>query len=448
MSIVEAIAAAGVIGCGGAGFPTHVKLNSQPRYLIVNGAECEPLLRTDRYLLRSFAPRLVAALSALGRELGAEHSVIALKRSYTAEIAALEAAIAEAAAPVSLHLLESFYPAGDEQTVVYEVAGQVAPPAGIPLDVGAVVINAATLLCISDAMQGQPFVDKYLTITGEVAEPLILHVPLGISLGECITAAGGATVRDFAVLLGGPMMGKVVADAEAWNLPVTKTTSGLVVLPADHQLAADGQLSMERMVKQARVACIRCAMCSDLCPRHLLGHPIEPHKIMRSLALGGSLAELAASPVGRSAALCCECGICELVACPMGLKPRRVNGELKKLLAAAGQRYPKGAGQGPLHPWRDLRKLPTRRAAVRSGVYRYQREISECRQLSASQVSLCLRQQIGAPCQPLVQAGDSVSRGQLVAAIPEGKLGANLHASIDGIVERADSMIVIKGRQI
>ena len=133
MNLAETIRAAGIVGCGGAGFPTHVKYTGgQTETILVNGAECEPLLATDRYLMRHFAREIVSAAAALGRETGAKRCVIALKAAYTAERAALEAAIAEQAAPVALHLLESFFPAGDEQSLVFEVTGRVVPPGGIP----------------------------------------------------------------------------------------------------------------------------------------------------------------------------------------------------------------------------------------------------------------------------------------------------------------------------
>ena len=133
MSIIDAIFQAGVVGCGGAGFPTHQKLSGQGiRHLIINGAECEPLLGTDRWLMRSRPGDIVAAAAAVAKEIGAEDCTIGLKKSYTREIVALETAIRklpQGAVPVRLHTVESFYPAGDEQVLVYEVTGKVVPPA-------------------------------------------------------------------------------------------------------------------------------------------------------------------------------------------------------------------------------------------------------------------------------------------------------------------------------
>lgn len=234
MNLAETIRAAGIVGCGGAGFPTHVKYTGgQTETILVNGAECEPLLATDRYLMRHFAREIVSAAAALGRETGAKRCVIALKAAYTAERAALEAAIAEQAAPVALHLLESFFPAGDEQSLVFEVTGRVVPPGGIPLAVGCVVNNTATVLCIHHAMEGRPFTQKYLTVTGEVAAPCIVKAPVGTPVEACIALAGGTPLSDYAVVNGGPMMGRPMTREEAGHAYVTKTMSGLIVLPPD-----------------------------------------------------------------------------------------------------------------------------------------------------------------------------------------------------------------------
>lgn len=449
MSAAEQIRAAGIVGCGGAGFPTHVKYGGKAEYLIMNGAECEPLLHTDRYLMRNYAGALVQTLASLAGELCAEHCVIALKREYTDEISALRSAVEGCGAPVRLHLLDSFYPAGDEQTLVYEVAGRVVPPAGIPMDVGCVVSNTATVLAVSDALREIPFTHKYLTVTGEVRSPVVLRVPVGTALEACIALAGGALTGEYCVLLGGPMMGRVLSCEQAREGYVTKTTSGLVVLPADHPLAERAGADLVHMLNRARAACIRCSQCTELCPRHLLGHPIAPHQVMRLLAAGETPESLPLdNPVAQSALLCCECGICELVACPMGLQPRRINALMKKRLAAAGVRYPKGQGQGEVVPERALRKLPTLRAAARAGVLAYRdRPVERFEAADTQQVCLALNQQIGAPCVPVVETGARVDEGALIARCPEGKLGADLHASIGGVVRCVPGAIWISAQK-
>jgi len=452
MSIIQQIFDAGIVGCGGAGFPTHAKLSGKGiRTLILNGAECEPLLGTDRWLMRNRPGDIVAAAAAVAKEVGAEECVIGLKKAYTREIVALETAIRKlprTAVPVRLHTMESFYPAGDEQVLVYEVTGQVVPPAGIPLDVGAVVSNVATMAAVFDAMNGVPFTHKYLTVTGEVAEPKILHVPIGTSYTDCIRLAGGATVDDWIAVNGGPMMGKPMSMAEAAGAVVTKTTSGILILRADGAVGRANQISLEHMKNRAAASCIQCSYCTELCPRHLLGHPLEPHKIMRKMAISPDITQLLDDPDVRKAALCCQCGVCESYACPMGLQPRRVNAMLKEALGKAGIRYPKGEGEYSPLPERRNRKIPTQRAAARAGVLAYYHTgLDRMEEFQPDAVTLPLDQQIGAPCRPVVREGDQVAEGQLVAACPEGKLGANLHASITGTVTKADGSITIQERR-
>ena len=121
------------------------------------------------------------------------------------------------------------------------------------------------------------------------------------------------------------MMGKRMTRTQAADACITKTTSGILLLPDIGPIAAAEKISVEHMKNRARSACIQCSQCTDLCPRHLLGHPIEPHRIMRKLAFAGAFSEILDDPAVQNAALCCECGVCELFACPMSLQPRRVN---------------------------------------------------------------------------------------------------------------------------
>ena len=132
--------------------------------------------------------------------------------------------------------MKNFYPAGDEQIMVCDVTGRTVPPSGIPLDVGAVVSNLATVYSIYNASQGQPFTEKYLTVTGAVNSPCIVRAPLGTSFAECLLLAGGSSLSSFHVIAGGPMMGKCYRKEEAAGLTVTKTTSGYIIVADDTPL--------------------------------------------------------------------------------------------------------------------------------------------------------------------------------------------------------------------
>lgn len=446
-ALIDTIFAAGIIGCGGAGFPTHVKLGGGAKRLILNGAECEPLLRTDRYVMLHYADKVIRAASAVRTELGGIPCTVALKAAYREETAALRKAIEEIDPEIELFGLDTFYPAGDEQVIVAEVTGSAVPPAGIPLDVGCVMSNVTTMYCICNAMDGMPFTRKILTVNGLVAKPQVIRVSVGTSFAECISLCGGVTDENYIIVAGGPMMGKRMTKEEAECARVGKTTSGILVLSDTGYIANSMKVSVEHMKNRAKAACIQCSQCTQLCPRHLLGHPIEPHKIMRKIARSNDISELLDDPDIRRAAICCECGVCEIYACPMRLQPRRVNSMLKAELAKAGIRYPKGEGQTDISPMRDSRRVPTRRAAARAGALPFFDACSTDELLSyiPQGVEIALKQGAGAPSVPVVRDGEHVKEGDLIAKCPEGKLGSNLHASIAGTVTVRSGSIRIDG---
>lgn len=428
MNLVEAIGAAGVVGCGGAGYPAQGKLKGSFKYFVINGAECEPLLRTDRYLMLNKAREIVQAATIIKREMNIPHCCIALKEHYADETAALRTAIKELDAPVELFLLDSFYPAGDKQVIVYEVTGIVIPPAGSTGRAGVLLYNVGTVYEIYHALQGRPFIYKYLTVTGEVRKPVIVKAPIGTSIGECIALAGGAKIRDYRIVSGGPMMGKPATE----DMPVTKTTSGILVLPADSKTLAYGETDVRHMLNRARSACIQCSYCTQLCPRHLLGHPLEPHKIMRKLSTGEDIAGMLEDKDIQGAALCCDCGICELYACPMELQPRRVNGLIKAELKKAGIRYQAEDKVYEPLPGRNDRRAPTARVAARADVWEYNDYvIRELVKAEPKAVDIPMKMHSGAPCTPVVSVGDLVRAGDVIGTSSDG-VGTNIHASISG----------------
>lgn len=236
------------------GFPTDRKLCGKFRYLIANGAECEPLLRTDRYLMREKAPEIVRIMAALAEFLQVERCVIALKDHYHAELAALRKAVAESGADVKIFELQNFYPAGDEQMIVREVTGEIVPPTKIPAAVGAVVDNIATIYAIGEAMEGKTFTHKYLTVTGEVAHPVVLRVPIGTSLQACIDLAGRRNVPQSLHYDGRPSDGQACRAEAMDTAVVTKTTSGILVLPEGCANESRDRVSVEAMIHRAKAA--------------------------------------------------------------------------------------------------------------------------------------------------------------------------------------------------
>ena len=442
-NIIEKIAAAGVVGCGGAGYPAHGKLKGTFDFFIINGAECEPLLRTDRYLMLNKAREIVSAAKEIKEEMNIPRCIIALKDHYSEEISALEAAIQEMSAPIEIFKLGSFYPAGDKQVIVYEVTGIVIPPAGSTGASGVLLYNVGTVYEIYHALKNRPFIYKYLTITGEVKNPIILKVPIGTSIRECIEMAGGTTISDYRIVSGGPMMGKPSSE----DMPVTKTTSGILVLPDNSKTLSYGSVDVRHMLNRAKSSCIQCSYCTQLCPRHLLGHPIEPHRIMRKLANNSDISTMIDDPIIQAASLCCDCGICEIYACPMGLQPRRINALVRTELKKVGFRYKADEKKYEPLPDRNERRAPTSKVAARADVWKYNDfVIRKLLVANPSRVEIPLKMHSGPPASPIVSAGDEVKVGDLIAKSTDG-VGVCIHASINGRIESVSDRIVIIGME-
>jgi len=439
MSITtELLAKAGIVGAGGAGFPTHVKLSGQADTVVINGAECEPLLHKDKELIVHYGESVVEGLSRAMELTGAKRGVIGIKRKYTHVIESIRPKLR---AGMEIGPLDDVYPSGDEFILIWQTLGRVIPPGGIPLNVGAVVMNVETAYNVARA-DLYPVVEKFVSVAGAVKNPCSVRVPIGAPLSACLAAAGGASIDDPAFVLGGAMMGQL---AETLDGPVTKTTGGIIVLPQDHFIIQRKRWDWNRTQRVAKSACDQCSHCTEMCPRYLLGHPIEPAKSMRSIGFSGTgRAEVPAT------VFCSECNLCSYCSCPEGLDPKGVNVENKRRILAEKRRME----NPPFHPERaaalmELRQTPTSRLMRRIGldVFVNKGELLD-KAIDVPSVSLLLKQHIGAPLTAVVTVGQKVKRGEPVAVRPvtDGRaaLGADLHASIDGTVTAvSDKEIVI-----
>ena len=424
-AISDKARAAGLVGAGGAGFPTHVKLAGQAEIYLVNGAECEPLLKVDQQLARQYAAQLVRGLELAMQAVGAREGVIALKAKYAEAIEALTPLLKPG---MRIHILKDVYPAGDEVITIWMATGRRVPPAGLPKDVGVAVNNVLTLINLARAVDDDaPVITRTLTVTGAVAKPVTVTVPLGISLREALDMAGGSTVAEAAYIDGGPMMGKLLTSLDA---PVTKTTGGLIVLPSDHVLIRRRTKNERAILEVARTTCEQCLLCTELCPRHIIGHELPPHLIVRSV----NYHHFGQPSTLLSALTCSECAVCEAWACPVDISPMRLNQMLKVQLRKEGARYT-GSLQ-PADPMAEHRLVPVSRLVAKLAIGEYNRKAPlDETPYPPQRVVLPLRQHVGAPSLPCVAEGDTVERGQLVAEIAPGALGARIHASISGRVE-------------
>src|ERR1051325_427725 len=227
----EQLRECGVVGAGGAGFPTYVKAQSKVEYLIANGAECEPLIHKDAELMRHFPAEILSGMTTMMDAIGAKTGKFGVKTKNAEAIEALKHNLKTDR--IEFVMLGDFSPSGDEYELVYTATGRLIPPAGIPLNVGCVVNNVETLYNVHLARQDRPVTEKFLSVTGAVREAKSFWAPIGMSFRELIALAGGATVADFGIFVSGLMMGTLTFDLDD---VVTKTTGGLIILPRDHYL--------------------------------------------------------------------------------------------------------------------------------------------------------------------------------------------------------------------
>jgi Na+-translocating ferredoxin:NAD+ oxidoreductase RnfC subunit len=434
MTLVEKVRQAGVVGAGGGGFPTHIKLAAKADTIIANGAECEPLLHKDAVIMEREAAALVRGLLLAGEAVGAREAVIGIKAKKKHAVEAVEKACQ--GTPVRVHLLGDYYPAGDEYELVYEVTGRLIPPGGIPIQAGVLVQNVETCVNIAAAEEGKPVTHKMLTIAGAVRKPVTLRVPIGIPYRECLEFAGGATTDQPVLCIGGLMMGQTEEDLDT---PVVKTATGVVVLPRDHHIIRRKLAPPQARDRIGKSACDQCRYCTEYCPRYLLGYAVEPHQVMRSLAFTATGAE----HWNQLAALCCACGLCTLYACPEELFPKEACDQSKAEMRRANFNWTRPSTV-TAHGMRDGRHVPidalTRRLHV--GQYDLPAPLWSGT-VNPAQLLLSLRQGAGAACEAMVKAGDRVTAGQVIGEPPAKAAGARLHSPLAGEVREVTSRHIL-----
>jgi len=415
----------GVVGAGGAGFPTYVKAQSQVEFLIANGAECEPLIHKDAELMKHFPDGILAGMTSMMSAVGAKSGKFGIKSKNAEALEALKHSLKTD--KIEFVMLGDFYPSGDEYELVYTATGRLIPAAGIPLAVGCVVNNVETLYNVYLAEQGTPVTDKFLSVCGAVKQPKSFWAPVGTPFRDLIALAGGAAAADFGIFVSGIMMGTLTFDLDD---VVTKTTGGLIVLPRDHYLMSRKTRSQQEMNHIGKSACDQCSYCTEFCPRYLLGYDVQPHKVMRSLGFTSTGADI----WNQWSELCCSCGLCTLYACPEDLYPKEACDQGKQDQRAAGIKFVQ-TRPVEVHPMKEYRRVPLLQLRRRLQVEEYEAETPfETVECHPAVARIKMRQHAGQPAVPVVQEGKKVKKGQVVGRVDASKLGVNIHASIDGRV--------------
>jgi electron transport complex protein RnfC len=293
--IKELILEAGIVGMGGAAFPTHVKL-SPPKEkpidtVILNGAECEPYLTADHRLMLEAAEDVADGLKVIMKVLGVERAYIAIEDNKPDAVRIMTDTVKEVQG-VDVTVLKTKYPQGAEKQLIYVVTGRQVPSGGLPMDVGVIVSNVGTSAAIARAIKtGMPLVERVVTVTGSgVAEPKNLMVRIGTSFMDVIQACGGFVEEPAKVISGGPMMG---IGQYTLDVPVIKGTSGILVLTREEAKIPDVE------------PCIRCAKCVDACPMGLMPLMISAYALKEDYDNSEKF----------HAMDCIECGCCSY-SCP------------------------------------------------------------------------------------------------------------------------------------
>ncbi|AFN75704.1 respiratory-chain NADH dehydrogenase domain-containing protein [Melioribacter roseus P3M-2] len=291
---------------------------------------------------------------------------------------------------------------------------------------------------ISNATEEIPVTKKFLSVTGAVKNPKSFFVPVGTSFRELIELAGGTALQDYGIFVSGILMGRLTFDIDE---PVTKTTAGIIVLPINHYLIDRMKRPIHDMNRIGKSACDQCSYCTEFCPRYLLGYDVQPHKVMRSLAF----TKTGERVWNQYADLCCSCGLCSLYACPEDLYPREACNQGKDYLRKNGIRYEQPK-EVKVHPMKEGRRAPLKMLMKKLQLTDYDKATPfEEIDYQPRRVKLLLKQHAGQPAKPVVVLNQKVRKDELVADVEPDKVGAKIHASIDGVIkEITDNYIIIE----
>jgi len=324
--ICEAAGSAGIVGMGGAGFPTRVKIEPNPRLpkkaLIINGCECEPYITCDYQIMLEWTSQIIAGIKLARKASGCSIAFIAIEDNKPQAIEVMNAAlkISGDGDRIKVVPVKTKYPQGGERQLIKAILRTDVPTGGIPPMIGVVVLNVATVAAIAEAViSGAPLTHRVVTASGEaIARPGNYYVPIGTSVEDLLEYCGGVTELCAKVVLGGPMMGIAIADL---NTPITKTTNAVTVLTKE-------QIGSAKFARR-QTPCIRCGRCLRACPENL-----NPTKIAH--AVKNNLLNVAERYYINA---CIECGCCSYV-CPANIE---VTGYIKTgkiFLARRKQKMP------------------------------------------------------------------------------------------------------------
>lgn len=401
--------------------------------LIINCAECEPLNRRDSLLLAHFAREICKTGSIISEALGVSEFFIGINESREKAVRCVQSEI-DAFPNAGVILLKDLYPEGDEIELVFDCLGILVSPGKKPIDYGIIVMGIETVLRFYQAIFNKaPVTSSFLSIIGEVETPVCCNVPFGTNIMELLEQKVRITADHPAILVGGVLFNRLTNGYE----PVTENTGCILILEESHPLVQRMKVPLNIKLKRAMASCSQCESCTRLCPRYLLGYPVEPHKLMRAVS-NSVTAEL--EPFLNSR-FCSSCGLCEYSSCPQGLSPVSMMFEFKKKLQITKE-LPVSEHQIAVRDERIDRRISGKKFSQKLGLSRYEKEIRlETNPFHPSKVKLALDR--NREVRFIAEPQEVVSCGQQIAFTIADSKSFPVFATVNGVISEIDASGII-----
>ena len=406
--------------------------------VILNCAQYEPLVHIQEMLLLKYTREIMRTFAKIGKTFNANNIIVAVGKKDVELLECLQDVLDDYPS-LSLKVFDGAYPAGDEYVLTYELTGQNISADSSPLEEGIAVFNAESVYnMFMRVNKGVQDTHKWVSVLGEVENPITLKVPVGVKAQDVIKTTGAITCENPVIILGGPMSGKIGNKYSR----VDKTTDAIIILPEDSQVVENKKTNSSIELKRATSSCCNCMRCTDLCPRFLLGHPVDPHAFICAASSKDT------KNVGTylNTMFCSSCGLCEMYSCVQGISLKMLLTECKNGLKENGIIDYK-ASMNEVDSERKYRKISMKRLTSRLGLSRYDR-VTELKEYDIPGISvrISLKDNTQSPAEILVKENDSVIKGQLLARYEQDDI-CSVYSGIDGVVtEVTEKYILIENQ--
>ena len=406
--------------------------------VILNCAQYEPLVHTQTLLLNEYAREIIRTFAKIGENFKSENIIVGIGKAEEDTIELLEDVVSDYPS-VQLKVFDGAYPAGDEYVLTYELTGQIIAADSSPIDEGIAVFNVESVYNMYLRLEkGTHETHKWVSVLGEVENPVTLRVPIGTKALDVVKKAGNITCEKPVYLIGGPMSGKPGTKYTR----IDNTTDAIIVLPEDHQVIYNKKTNSSIELKRAMSSCCNCMRCTELCPRFLLGHPVDPHGFIRA----ASYKDMGNVDKFLNTMFCSSCGLCEMYSCIQGLSPKLLMTEYKKGLRENGITE-HHSPMDKVNDDRKYRKISIKRLTSRLALSRYDK-LTSLKETSwtDSSIKIELNSDSECPVKTLVSLNDLVTEGQMIAEYEDADKFP-LYAGITGrVTEVTEQYIFIENQ--